>query len=86
MDSKSMQVSAKGRLTIAAVNRQFNYMDSLTLGKRQEELQRELKRVEKQQKERNAELGLIKAEHEMLTEDKNISVIDALRAIYTSNM
>ena len=31
MDAQSMQVSAKGKLTVTAVNRQYNYIDSLAV-------------------------------------------------------
>ena len=66
MDAQSMQVSAKGKLTVTAVNRQYNYIDSLAVSEKQQSLQKELKKIEKQQKEQNAELGLINAEYEML--------------------
>ena len=66
MDTQSMQVSAKGKLTVTAVNRQYNYIDSLAVSEKQQSLQKELKKIEKQQKEQNAELGLINAEYEML--------------------
>lgn len=51
MDAQSMQVSAKGKLTVTAVNRQYNYIDSLAVSEKQQSLQKELKKIEKQQKE-----------------------------------
>jgi len=35
MDAQSMQVSAKGKLTVTAVNRQYNYIDSLAVSEKQ---------------------------------------------------
>lgn len=58
MDAQSMQVSAKGKLTVTAVNRQYNYIDSLAVSEKQQSLQKELKKIEKQQKEQNAELAI----------------------------
>ena len=73
MDAQSMQVSAKGKLTVTAVNRQYNYRDSLDVSEKQQSLQKELKKIEKQQKEQNAELGLINAEYEMLKTNCSVS-------------
>ena len=73
MDAQSMQVSAKGKLTVTAVNRQYNYIDSLAVSEKQQSLQKELKKIEKQQKEQNAELGLINAEYEMLKTNCSVS-------------
>lgn len=44
MDAQSMQVSAKGKLTVTAVNRQYNYIDSLAVSEKQQSLQKELKK------------------------------------------
>lgn len=46
MDAQSMQVSAKGKLTVTAVNRQYNYIDSLAVSEKQQSLQRSLKNRE----------------------------------------
>ena len=73
MDAQSMQVSAKGKITVTAVNRQYNYIDSLAVSEKQQSLQKELKKIEKQQKEQNAELGLINAEYEMLKTNCSVS-------------
>ncbi|WP_291528325.1 mucoidy inhibitor MuiA family protein [Bacteroides sp. UBA939] len=73
MDAQSMQVSAKGKFTVVAVNRQFNYIDSLSVSEKQQSLQKELKKIEKQQKEQSAELGLINAEYEMLKTNCSVS-------------
>jgi hypothetical protein len=66
LDAKSIQVGVKGQLTVTAVNRQFNYTDSLAVSGQQQQLQDELKKVEKLLKEQNAALQLIKAEQEMV--------------------
>ena len=44
MDAQSMQVSAKGKLTVTAVNRQYNYIDSLTVSEQQQSLQKDLRK------------------------------------------
>ena len=49
LDARSMQVSAKGKLTITNVNLQYNFLDSLAVGRKQEQLQQTLKKIEKQQ-------------------------------------
>lgn len=66
MDAQSMQVSAKGKLTVTAVNQQYNYTDSASVSQKQQSLQGELKKIRKQYTEQNAELGLINSEYEML--------------------
>lgn len=73
MDAQSMQVSAKGKITITAVNQQYNYMDSLSVSEKQQSLQSELKKIEKQLKEQNASLKLISAENEMLKTNCTVS-------------
>lgn len=73
MDAQSMQVSAKGKLTVTSVNQQYNYTDSASVSQKQQSLQEELKKTEKQQKEQNAELGLINAEYEMLKTNCSVS-------------
>lgn len=66
MDAQSIQVSTKGKLTITAVNQQYNYTDSASVSQKQQKLQEELKKTEKQEKQQKAELGLINAEYDML--------------------
>lgn len=73
MDAQSMQVSAKGKLTVTAVNQQHNYTDSASVSQKQQSLQEELKKTEKQQKEQKAELGLINAEYEILKTNCSVS-------------
>lgn len=66
LDARSMQVSAKGKLTITNVNLQYNFLDSVAVNRQQEQLQQTLKKVEKQQEERKSALALVKAEQEIL--------------------
>ncbi len=66
LDTRSMQVSAKGKLTITNVNLQYNFLDSVAVSRQQEHLQQTLKKVEKQQEERKSALALVKAEQEIL--------------------
>ncbi len=66
LDARSMQVSAKGKLTITNVNLQYNFLDSVAVSRQQEHLQQTLKKVEKQQEERKSALALVKAEQEIL--------------------
>lgn len=73
MDAQSMQVSAKGKITITAVNQQYNYIDSLSVSEKQQNLQSELKKIEKQLKEQNASLKQISAENEMLKTNCTVS-------------
>ena len=42
LDDKSLQVSAKGKFTVTAVNRLFNYTDSLERTAKQQALEQEL--------------------------------------------
>lgn len=66
LDARSMQVSAKGKLTITNVNLQYNFLDSVAVSRQQEHLQQTLRKVEKQQEERKSALALVKAEQEIL--------------------
>ena len=66
LDARSMQVSAKGKLTITNVNLQYNFLDSVAVGRKQEQLQQTLKKIEKQQEERKAALAVVKAGQEVL--------------------
>lgn len=50
LDDKSMQVAAKGRFTVTAVNRLFNHTDSLERSARQQALEQELANIRQQQK------------------------------------
>ena len=45
LDDKSMQVAAKGKFTVTAVNRRFNHTDSLERTNRQMAVEQELDRV-----------------------------------------
>lgn len=73
MDAQSMQVSAKGKLTIEAINRQFNYIDSLSVSEQQLNMQNKLKKTEKQLQEQNAALAVIHSEYEMLKTNCSIN-------------
>lgn len=66
LDARSMQVSAKGKLTITNVNLQYNFLDSVAVSRQQEHLQQTLRKVEKQQEEWKSALALVKAEQEIL--------------------
>lgn len=66
LDARSMQVSAKGKLTITAVNTQYNYLDSVAVCRQVEQLQQALQKAVEQQEEREAALAVVKAEQEML--------------------
>lgn len=66
LDDKSMQVAAKGKFTVTAVNRRFNHTDSLERTNRQMAVEQELDRVRRQQKELKAVLEVIGAENELL--------------------
>lgn len=73
LDARSMQVSAQGKLTITNVNLQYNFLDSVAVTRRQEQLQQALKKVEKQQEERKAALGIVKAGQEILKSNCTLS-------------
>ncbi len=66
LDARSMQVSAKGKLTVTAVNLQYNYLDSMAVNHRIEELQQALQTVVRQQEERKSALAVVKAAQELL--------------------
>ena len=66
LDDKSMQVAAKGKFTVTAVNRRFNHTDSLERTNRQMAVEQELDRIRRQQKEMKAVLEVIEAENELL--------------------
>ncbi len=66
LDARSMQVSAKGKLTITNVNLQYNFLDSMAVTHRQEQLRQALKKVAKQQEERQTALAVVKAGQEIL--------------------
>lgn len=74
LDARSMQVSAKGKLTITAVNLQYNYPDSITHSRRQEDLQKALQHIKMQEEEYNAALGVVIAEQEMLKKSYPMSI------------
>ncbi len=66
LDARSMQVTAKGKLTITAVNMQYNYLDSVAVNHRIKELQQALQKTIKQQEERKSALAVVKAGQDIL--------------------
>ena len=54
LDEKCMQVAAKGRFTVTAVNRLFNHTDSLERSARQKALEQELGRIRLEQQQQKA--------------------------------
>ncbi len=66
LDDKSMQVAAKGRFTVTAVNRLFNHTDSLERSARQQALEQELANIRQQQKKQQAVREVIDAESDLL--------------------
>lgn len=66
LDDKSMQVSAKGKLTVTAVNRLFNHTDSLERSTRRQMLEQQLSRTRLEQKKLKAAREAIDAEYELL--------------------
>ena len=66
LDDKSMQVAAKGRFTVTAVNRLFNHTDSLERSARQQALEQELANIRQQQKKQQAAREVIEAESDLL--------------------
>lgn len=66
LDDKSMQVAARGRLTVTAVNRRFNHIDSLERSDRKRVLEQELERIRQQQQRQKADIEVIDAENELL--------------------
>lgn len=66
LDDKSMQVSAKGKFTVTAVNRLFNHTDSLERSTRQQALEREIAETKRQQEQLKASREVIEAEYAML--------------------
>lgn len=73
LDDRSMQIAARGNFTITAVNRRFNYTDSLERSNRQKTLEKRLDEVLQQQKQQKALLEVINAENEMLKANCSIS-------------
>lgn len=95
LDDRSMQIAARGNFTITAVNRRFNYTDSLECSNRQKTLEKRLDEVLQQQKQQKALLEVINAENEMLKANCSISnrnvatplaAIKELNEYYTSRM
>ena len=66
LDDKSMQVAAKGRFTVTAVNRLFNHTDSLERSARQKALEQELAEIRLEQQRQKAARAVIDAETELL--------------------
>lgn len=66
MDAKSIQIRAKGNLTVRGVSHHFNHLDSLERSKQQLELEQKLARAERQLKETQAVREVLTAEEELL--------------------
>lgn len=66
MDAKSIQIRAKGNLTVRGVSHHFNHLDSLERSKHQLELEQKLARTERQLKEAQAVREVLTAEEELL--------------------
>lgn len=66
LDDKSMQVAAKGKFTVTAVNRLFNHTDSLERSVRQKVLEQELAKIRQQTLNQQAAREVIDAENELL--------------------
>ena len=66
LDDKSMQVAAKGKFTVTAVNRLFNHTDSLERSARQKALEQELARIRLEQQQQKAAREVIDAETDLL--------------------
>ena len=66
LDAKSMQVAAKGKFTVTAVNRLFNHTDSLERSIRQQALEQELANIRQQQQKQQAAREVIDAETDLL--------------------
>lgn len=73
LDDKSMQVSAKGKLTVTAVNRLFNHTDSLERSARRQTLERQLGQTHHEQKKLKAAREAIDAEYELLKINCSVS-------------
>lgn len=95
LDDRSLQVAARGNFTITAVNRRFNYTDSLERSNRQKTLEKRIDEVLQQQKQQKALLEVINAENEMLKVNCSVgnrkvatplADIKALNEYYASRM
>ena len=95
LDDKSMQVAAKGRFTVTAVNRLFNHTDSLERSARQQALEQELANIRQQQKKQQAAREVIDAESDLLKVNCSVgnrnaatplAAIKELNEYYTSRM
>lgn len=91
MDVQSVQVNAKGKLTVLAVNHQYNYVDEAEAGERRQKLQSELKALEKQLKEQDAMLSVIESQYELLktncsAKESDLDKIKELNKYYTAQV
>ena len=91
LDTQSVQVNAKGAFTVLSVKHQFNYLDDPVLNERQQQLQGELKALQKQLKEKDAELAVIASESDLLktncsVKDADIAKIKEMNKYYASRM
>lgn len=95
MDAKSMQVSAKGDLTVLGVNHRMNYTDSLTRSKQQAYLENKLSVLEKKITEVEAAINIQKSRGELLKTNctvgnrqatTTLAVIKELNNYYVSEM
>ncbi|MBE6286683.1 MAG: mucoidy inhibitor MuiA family protein [Mediterranea massiliensis] len=66
MDAKSMQVSAKGNLTVIGVNHRMNYTDSLERSQQQKHLENKISLQEKKKAELEAAINILKSRSELL--------------------
>lgn len=72
LDAQSMQVSAKGNVTIMGVNRRTTYLDSIAACEKQRKLQEEVKATEKQVKEQQAAVATVQSEKKLLAENCSV--------------
>lgn len=66
LDAKSLQVTAKGRLTILSVERIYDYADSLVRTRHQQQLEQELQANEREARRNEAERENVQAEMKLL--------------------
>lgn len=66
LDEKSMQVNAKGPFTVTAVERLFNYTDSLERSALRQKLEQRLDAIEQQRKKLKASREVLEAENDLL--------------------
>ena len=72
IDAKSIQIKAKGALTVLTVNHQQNYLDKIEKSKELDELVKRLEAVEGKIKLENTHLSIIQEELAFLYENRDI--------------